>query len=89
MESEAVNPSTIEQVEKEATERASHAISVLEDALTSWESSTKPEHLRQKFIKYRHVCAALKAWKSGPPGKDYESRVRRLREFVDICHGLK
>lgn len=84
--------SEIEQVENETIEKVSRTISVLESALAKWKvSEKKPEELKEKFARYRRFHDALAQWetdalKARRMKESFDTRVERLRRFVDICY---
>ena len=88
---EPVNPKNIDTVEKETLEHANKALSALEIAIASWESTEpKPEELADKFTKYRRLHGALSEWEkkmlmARRRKEEFDARVARLQDFVRIC----
>ena len=86
-----INEDNIAGVEIETIHKVSHALSVLETALSEWEASEeKPEDLVMKFEGYRQFHNDLEEWEkrmllSAGEHLDFFSRVDRLRDFVFIC----
>ena len=84
--------SNIEKIESETIEKVSRTITVLEGALATWEASKeKPKELEGKFARYKRFHGALTVWETNAlkaRGKEesFETRVRRLKEFIDICY---
>ena len=87
---EPVSEKNIDLVEKETIARANKALSALEIAIASWDAAeTKPEHLRDKFKKYRRLHSALSDWEEGmlkALGKkqEFQERISRLQDYVRI-----
>ena len=84
--------SNIEKAETETIEKVSRTITVLEGALATWEASKeKPRGLEKKFTRYKKFRDALAVWETNAlkaRGKEesFDTRVRRLKEFIDICY---
>ena len=83
------NAASMEDVEKLALERASRAISDIENAVAVWDASReKPESLRPRIEKLRYFCERLSDWEKRmlvSRGGDIETRVVLLREFSSMC----
>ncbi len=88
---EPVTEENITEVEKEAMEKVSKAISALESALATWDAGKdRPPELKEKFQKLRGLHDAFAEWETKmlrETGKetDFYKRVDRLWEFVKIC----
>jgi hypothetical protein len=84
--------SNIDKVENETIEKVSRTITVLEGALATWEASEeKPAELEEKFTRYRKFRDALAVWETSAlkaRGKEesFDTRVRRLKDFINICY---
>jgi hypothetical protein len=87
-----VDERNIDQVEKETIDKVNKTLSALETAIASWDAAKeKPEDLRPKFQRYRRLHDVLSEWEAKvlrdrTKDTDYDTRIHRLHEFVDICH---
>jgi len=92
---DVISESNIAEVEKEALERVSRAISILEDALAKWEaSSEKPDEMKEEVERYRRLLEQFSGWERGAliargSGEDFKTRLGRLKEFIAICRGFE
>ncbi len=81
----------IGKVEKDTMQKVNKALSVLESALAAWDAEKeKPKRLEAKFARFRRFHDALAAWeskalKAAGRKESFDERVRRLREFTEIC----
>ena len=82
----------VDRIEQETIEKVNHTITVLESSIAAWESSKeKPADLAPSFERYRKFRDALADWagkalKAKGKKEEFEDKMKRLREFVDICH---
>ncbi|MDD5172288.1 MAG: hypothetical protein PHF60_04605 [Candidatus ainarchaeum sp.] len=89
---EEISETNIDVVEKEAIEKVNRTITVLEGALATWDAAKeKPVDLKDRFSKYKQFHDALMSWetralRSKGKTENINSRVQRLREFVDLCY---
>ncbi|NYZ73674.1 hypothetical protein H0O00_00870 [Candidatus Micrarchaeota archaeon] len=89
---EDLSETNVDDVEKEAIEKVNRTITVLEGALATWDAAKeKPIDLKDRFSRYKQFHDALATWetkalKSRGKQEDFNTRVQRLREFVDICY---
>jgi hypothetical protein len=89
---EDISETNIDDIEKEAIEKVNRTITVLEGALATWDAAKdKPVDLKDRFSKYKQFRDVLAVWeskvlKSRGKREDFNSRVQRLREFVDLCY---
>ena len=87
-----VSEASIDGVETEAIDKVNRTITVLEGALATWDAAKeKPMDLKDKFSRYKQFRDALATWetkalRSRGKSDDFDTRVQRLREFVDICY---
>lgn len=87
-----VDERNIDKVEKETIDKVNKTLSALESAMASWDATkVKPEDLRPKLQKYKRLHDALSEWEARvlrdrTKNTDYDTRVHRLHEFVDICY---
>lgn len=87
-----INEANIDDVEQQAIDKVNRTITILEGALATWDAAKeKPMDLKDRFARYRQFHDALAAWetkalKARDKTEDLNSRVQRLREFVDICY---
>jgi uncharacterized protein (DUF2235 family) len=87
-----ITKENVERVEQETIEKVNHTIIVLENSIVAWEASPeKPAELAPKFEKYRRFRSALSDWatkalRARGKKEPLEERVKRLREFVEICY---
>jgi hypothetical protein len=89
---EDISETNIDGIEKEAIEKVNRTITILEGALATWDAAReKPMDLRDRFSRYKQFRDALATWetkalRSRGKREDFEARVQRLREFVDLCY---
>ena len=89
---EDISEDNIDLIENQAIDKVNRTITVLEGALATWEAAKeKPMDLKERFMRYRQFRDALAMWetkalRSRGKKEDLNSRVQRLREFVDICY---
>jgi len=87
-----ISEANIEDIETEAIDKVNRTITVLEGALATWDAAKeKPRDLQDRFSRYRQFHDALAMWetkalKSRGQREDFNTRVQRLREFVDLCY---
>ena len=88
---EAYSVSAIDDMERQALDKANKAISAIENAIAVWEASQdKPEDLKPRMIRLKYFYDALSNWekkllKSMGRKDQIGERVERLKEFTDIC----
>jgi Asp-tRNA(Asn)/Glu-tRNA(Gln) amidotransferase A subunit family amidase len=81
----------IDIIQRETIRRVNKTVTALEAALATWDASEeKPEDMEERFANYRRFHDALEDWerktlKAQNKKEKFEVKVRRLREFVDIC----
>ena len=84
--------SNIEEVERDTIEQVDRTITALEGAIATYDASKqKPSGLADKIEGYKRFRDALAAWeikalKAKGKIEELETRVKRMREFVDICY---
>lgn len=81
----------IASVEDETIKRVDRTLTTIEDFLAKWDQSkTKPDDMLPQIVKIRQFHGALLSWQrsalKGRAKDDEQSKVRRLRDFVLICH---
>ncbi|MEW6722714.1 MAG: hypothetical protein AB1324_05620 [Candidatus Micrarchaeota archaeon] len=87
-----LTPENIDGVEQETVQKVNQTITVLESAIATWEGSPeKPADLKPKFDRYKKFHDALSEWagkslKARGKKEEFGDKLKRLREFVDICH---
>jgi hypothetical protein len=87
----AYSVSDIDDMEKQALDKANKAISAIENAIAVWEASQdKPEDLKPRMIRLKYFYDALSNWekkllKSMGRQDQVGERVERLKEFTEIC----
>jgi hypothetical protein len=80
------------EMEHLAIEKANRCISAIENALAVWElSKDKPQDLAERIGRLRTFHEALTDWERKAirtlgKGDEMDLRVRRLKEFTDICY---
>lgn len=88
---EAYSVSNIDEMEKQALDKANKAISAIENAIAVWEASQdKPEDLKPRMIRLKYFYDALSNWekkllRSMGRKDQVGERVERLKEFTEIC----
>jgi hypothetical protein len=88
---EPVTEDNIHIVERKVFVRVKKTISVLEDAIAKWNTAkTKPKELKLKFMKYKKLHDELSQWGKGLVSTkkrklEFNARIERLMEFVNIC----
>jgi hypothetical protein len=88
---EAYSVAAIDDMERQALEKANKAISAIENAIAVWEASQeKPDDLKPRMIRLKYFYDALSNWekkllKSMGRKDQVGERVERLKEFTDIC----
>ncbi len=81
----------IDIVQRETIRRVNKTVTALEAALATWEASKeKPEDMEEKFTNYRRFHDALENWErkslqAQNKKENFETKVKRLNEFVEIC----
>lgn len=81
----------IDIIQRETVRRVNKTVTALEAALATWDASEeKPDDMAEKFENYRRFHDALEDWErktlqAQKKNEKFETKVRRLREFVDIC----
>ncbi len=87
-----VDEGNLAEVEKETIDKVNRTLTTLESAIATWEQSPKkPPELKPKFDKYVKLHDALTEWErkmliSISKGEEFQERVQKLQEFVDICY---
>jgi len=80
----------LNSVEKETLKRVERTLTILEDFLAKWNNAgTAPDDMFPQIMKIKKFRDALANWKQdameAKSDESYESRMRRLRDFVLIC----
>jgi hypothetical protein len=87
-----LDESNISQIEKETIDKVNKTITVLEASIATWDATKeKPDDISDKFQRYKKFHDALAGWETKAlkaMGKQerFDSRVKRLEEFIDICY---
>ncbi len=87
-----VDEGNLAEMEKETIDKVNKTLTTLENAIATWEQSPKkPAELKPKFDKYIKLHDALTEWErkmliSISKGEEFQERVQKLQEFVDICY---
>jgi hypothetical protein len=79
----------VASVEKETIKRVGRAISVIENFLAKWDSSfAKPGSMLPQITRIKRFHDALVKWQREAMRSqgDEEKSLRRLHDFVTICH---
>jgi hypothetical protein len=88
------SPDDIENMEREALEKANKAIGSIENAMAVWNTvKNKTPDLQYRIDRLRRIYETLTAWErkslrqmAKPEGP--LAKIERLREFSDICYSL-
>lgn len=78
-------------VEERALERVGRAMESIGGFLSRWDAAEKkPDSMVPEVLRIRQFYNLLKGWQEeameAKGSRDDKARVRRLREFVAICH---